>query len=124
MHFNTTYDSTPANLAHHLMSDNSFSLLAKASAAPKWVLFTAQTELPERDYFVKHHVECEKVVQLKPSNQHNEMEVVIRALTNGNASAVVASDNFDANAKAQLLSLAERSNCCLIFTGTTKALLH
>lgn len=124
MHFNTTYELAPMNLAHHLMSDTSVNRLAKASTAPKWVLFTAQTDLPEKEYFVKHHVECEKVVQLKPSSNHNEMEVVIRAITNGNASAVVASNNFDSQARAQLLALAERSKCCLIFSQSSKTLLH
>ncbi|WP_261817265.1 SulA-like leucine-rich domain-containing protein [Vibrio gallicus] len=124
MHFNNTYHSTQAKLSQCPMAESIVTLLAKVSIAKKWILFTAQTDLPEKQFFKKHQVECAKIVQLKPSSIHNEMEIVIRAIHNGNASAVVASNNFDSTTQAHLMRLAQQNDCCLIFNHAANTLLH
>ncbi|OBT12101.1 hypothetical protein A9264_02885 [Vibrio sp. UCD-FRSSP16_10] len=98
--------------------------LAIASCAKKWILFTAQTRLPELKDLQSHRVNCTKIIQLKPSTKSNEIEVVIKAITLGNASAVVASSNIDSVSQQQLIQLGKKHQCDVFFSTSNTQYLH
>lgn len=98
--------------------------LAKASNEPKWILFTADTASPDVEELKKNQVECNKVIQLKPSYKSSEEEVVIKAIISGNASAIVASHKFDKASKAYLARLGSRFGCDVLFSEPEQYYLH
>ncbi|MEZ9330243.1 hypothetical protein AB4152_14550 [Vibrio breoganii] len=124
MHFQNLNNSNTLSLSPSAYQPCNLDRLAKASSARKWILFTAQTHLPELKDLQTYSVDCEKIIQLKPSNKSNEMEVVIKAITSGNASAVVASGNIDAVAQKQLQQLGKDHDCDVFFSTSNTQYLH
>ncbi|CAM2867114.1 hypothetical protein [Vibrio rarus] len=98
--------------------------LAKASSVKKWILFTAQTTLPQLHDLQTYHVDCEKIIHLKPSSKSNEIEVVIKAITLGTASAVVASHRIDRLAQQKLQQLGKEHGCDVFFSTLNTQYLH
>lgn len=124
MSFQNINKSNPVSVSSLSLYGANFERLAKASSARKWVLFTAQTDVPELKDLLKYQVDTHKIIQLKSSAKSNEMEVVIKAITSGNASAVIASQNFDSLAQRQLQQLALEHACDLFFSASRKPVLH
>ncbi|TOO40586.1 hypothetical protein CGH39_14230, partial [Vibrio parahaemolyticus] len=58
---------------------------------------------------------CKNVIQMKPSQQLSEVEIVIKAIQSGNASAVVASNKIALMNQSMLRDIAQRYQCEVFF---------
>ncbi|GAD89854.1 MULTISPECIES: hypothetical protein [Vibrio] len=124
MHFQPMNNSSALNLSPRSFQASSLERLAKASSAHKWILFTAQTHLPDLKDLQSYRVDCEKIIQLRPSIKSSEIEVVTKAITLGNASAIVASGDIDSFARKQLQQLAMQHGCEVFFSTSNTQYLH
>ncbi|GAD79459.1 hypothetical protein [Vibrio ezurae] len=124
MHFQLLNNDSALNLSARSYQVSHLERLAKASSAHKWILFTAQTPLPDLKDLQSYRVDCEKIIQLRPSTKSSEIEVVSKAITLGNASAVVASGNIDLLARKQLQQLAIQHGCEVFFSTSDTQYLH
>ncbi|EGU46408.1 superfamily II DNA/RNA helicase [Vibrio ichthyoenteri ATCC 700023] len=100
----------PMNIA-----DSILDRLAGLSMQQQWIFFTAQCPRPDHAQFSASNVSCQKIIQLKSSNTQTEVEIVIKAIQSGNASAVVASNQIDQANKLQLQDLALSHGCEVFF---------
>ncbi|PWI34026.1 hypothetical protein DI392_07445 [Vibrio albus] len=89
--------------------------LALLSQKEQWVFFTSECPRPSYEVLSRHQINCNKIVQIKPSSNLCEEEIVIKAIKAGTASAVVASDNFSEHSKNTIMLTAEQYQCEVFF---------
>ncbi|KII79433.1 SulA-like leucine-rich domain-containing protein [Vibrio renipiscarius] len=100
----------PMNIA-----DSVLNRLAGLSIQQQWIFFTAECPRPNHAQFSASNVRCQKIIQLKSSNSQSELEIVIKAIQSGNASAVVASNQIDSINQSLLQNLAQSHGCEVFF---------
>ncbi|MHC6527074.1 MULTISPECIES: SulA-like leucine-rich domain-containing protein [unclassified Vibrio] len=95
--------------------------LAGLSSQGQWILFTAECPRPDYKQFAASNVSCNKIIQMKPSRSQSELEIVIKAIKSGNASAVVASNQIDVVNQHLLKDFGRVHHCEVFFVeGRTK----
>jgi len=97
------------------INDTVLNRLAGLSMQKQWIFFTAECPRPDYSQFAASNVSCQKIIQLKPSNSQSEVEIVIKAIKSGNASAVVASTQIDCVNQSLLHELALSHSCEVFF---------
>ncbi|WP_162046269.1 SulA-like leucine-rich domain-containing protein [Vibrio taketomensis] len=97
------------------IDDSVMNRLAGLSMQQQWIFFTAECPRPDYSQFAASNVSCQKIIQLKPSHSQSEVQIVIKAIQSGNASAVVASSQIDSVNQSLLLQLALRHGCEVFF---------
>ncbi|MFG0886242.1 hypothetical protein [Vibrio sp. CJQ_6] len=100
------------------------SRLANLSQQQQWILYTAQCPRPQYDELNAHHVQCGKIIHMKPSQSHSEIEIVMKAIQSGNASAIVASGNIDIVSQKLLAQLAAKHHCEVFFLSGMPTAFH
>ncbi|UUM31691.1 hypothetical protein [Vibrio japonicus] len=102
------------------IDDSVLTRLAGLSNQEQWILFTAECPRPDFDQFSSYKVSCTKIIQMKPSQTLSELEIVIKAIKSGNASAVVASNDITNIDQVLLRSLGRQYQCEVFFVeGST-----
>ncbi|EII2402768.1 hypothetical protein Q6U65_000071 [Vibrio parahaemolyticus] len=97
------------------VSDQLLSKLAVLSQQKQWILFTAECPRPDFEQLTASNICCKNVIQMKPSQQLSEVEIVIKAIQSGNASAVVASNKIALMNQSMLRDIAQRYQCEVFF---------
>ncbi|ABU71020.1 hypothetical protein VIBHAR_02055 [Vibrio campbellii ATCC BAA-1116] len=97
------------------VSDQLLSKLAVLSQQQQWVLFTAECPRPDFEQLAASNIRCQNIIQMKPSQQLSEVEIVIKAIQSGNASAVVASNKIALMNQSMLRDIAQRYQCEVFF---------
>ncbi|HCE2454716.1 TPA: hypothetical protein NGU08_005021 [Vibrio parahaemolyticus] len=95
--------------------DQLLSKLAVLSQQKQWILFTAECPRPDFEQLTASNICCKNVIQMKPSQQLSEVEIVIKAIQSGNASAVVASNKIALMNQSMLRDIAQRYQCEVFF---------
>lgn len=96
--------------------DHTFiSQLEALSEQDQWILLTAECPRLNQEQLSQSKVSFNKIIQMKPSHSQSELQIVIRAIKAGNASAVVASDNIELINQGLLKRLAKRHSCEVFF---------
>ncbi|GAK84578.1 superfamily II DNA and RNA helicase [Vibrio ponticus] len=106
------------------IDDNVMNRLAGLSMQQQWIFFTAECPRPDYSQFAANNVSCQKIIQLKSSNSQSELEIVIKAIKSGNASAVVASNQIDCLNQSLLQDLALNHGCEVFFVEGRKNQFH
>ncbi len=96
-------------------SEQLLTKLAVLSQQKQWVLFTAECPRPNFDQLSASNICCKNVIQMKPSQQLSEVEIVIKAIKSGNASAVVASKDIAPINQSKLRDIGLRYQCEVFF---------
>lgn len=99
------------------VSDQLLSKLAVLSQQKQWILFTSECPRPNFDQLTASNICCKSVIQMKPSQQLSEVEIVIKAIRSGNASAVVASDRIAPMNQSLLRDIGLRYQCDVFFVA-------
>ncbi|HCM1472434.1 TPA: hypothetical protein N2917_004811 [Vibrio parahaemolyticus] len=97
------------------VSDQLLSKLAVLSQKKQWILFTAECPRPDFEQLTASNICCKNVIQMKRSQQLSEVEIVIKAIQSGNASAVVASNKIALMNQSMLRDIAQRYQCEVFF---------
>ncbi|EKO3425786.1 hypothetical protein [Vibrio fluvialis] len=100
------------------------SRLANLSQQQQWILYTAQCPRPQYDELAAHHVQCGKIIHMKPSQSQSEIEIVMKAIQSGNASAIVASGEIDIVSQKLLTQLATEHHCEVFFLSCMQTAFH
>ncbi|MDF2152363.1 SulA-like leucine-rich domain-containing protein [Vibrio sp. CAU 1672] len=109
--FNVLAQTTqPMNVPSSLLAK-----LATLSQQQQWILFTAECPRPDFAQLTASKIRCQNIIQMKPSQQQSEVEIVVKAIRSGNASAVVASTNIAHINQIMLRDLAQRHQCEVFF---------
>lgn len=96
--------------------DHTFiSQLETLSEQDQWILLTAECPRLNQEQLAQSKVSFNKIIQMKPSHSQSELQIVIRAIKAGNASAIVASDNIELVNQGLLKRLAKRHSCEVFF---------
>ncbi|WP_241033816.1 SulA-like leucine-rich domain-containing protein [Vibrio maerlii] len=103
---------------------NFLTNLAQLSQQSRWILFTAQCPRPQQQALNNYQVQSQKVIQLMPSRNLSEVEVVIKAIESQNASAVVASDSIDPVTKKLLIEHGKQFHCDVFFVEGRVSKFH
>ncbi len=98
--------------------------LAELSHHQQWVFFTAQCPRPAAKLLAQHHIRCDRVVHLSPSQYDNERQVAIKAIESHTASAIVVSDDLNDSDKQQLQTLGVIHQCHVFFLRDLYRSLH
>ncbi|OLQ94107.1 hypothetical protein BIY21_09685 [Vibrio ponticus] len=106
------------------IDDNVMNRLAGLSMQQQWIFFTAECPRPDYSQFSANNVSCQKIIQLKSSNSQSELDIVIKAIKSGNASAVVASTQIDCVNQSLLQDLALNHGCEVFFVEGRKNQFH
>ncbi|PFG56006.1 cell division inhibitor SulA [Vibrio sp. ES.051] len=97
------------------VSDQFLSKLADLSQQKQWIMFTAECPRPDFDQLAASSICCRNIIQIKPSQHFSEVEIVIKAIQSGNASAVVASTKIALMNQSMLRDIAQRYQCEVFF---------
>ncbi|MBR9789127.1 MAG: hypothetical protein GYB40_14455 [Vibrionaceae bacterium] len=97
------------------VSDQLLSKLAVLSQQKQWILFTSECPRPDFDQLTASNICCKNVIQMKPSQQLSEVQIVIKAIRSGNASAVVASNDIAPMNQSMLRDIGQRYQCEVFF---------
>ncbi|MDV6250835.1 SulA-like leucine-rich domain-containing protein [Vibrio sp. EA2] len=97
------------------VSDQLLSKLAVLSQQKQWILFTSECPRPNFDQLTASNICCKNVIQMKPSQQLSEVEIVVKAIRSGNASAVVASTDIAPMNQSMLRDIGQRYQCEVFF---------
>ncbi|MGP8304768.1 SulA-like leucine-rich domain-containing protein [Vibrio sp. YIC-376] len=97
------------------VSDQLLSKLAVLSQQKQWILFTSECPRPNFDQLTASNICCKNVIQMKPSQQLSEVQIVIKAIRSGNASAVVASNDIAPMNQSMLRDIGQRYQCEVFF---------
>ncbi len=100
----------PMNLADDVIAE-----LARLSHGDQWIMVTANCPRPHHPQFSQYKASCNKIIQMMPSQTLSEIEVVMRAIQSGNASAVIASNDIDIANRHFLRVLAAQHQCEVFF---------
>ena len=106
------------------VSDQLLSQLAVLSQQQQWILFTAQCPRPDFEQLAASNIRCQNIIQMKPSQQLSEVEIVIKAIQSGNASAVVASNEIALINQSMLRDIAQRYQCEVFFVEGRPSQYH
>ncbi len=98
-------------------SDQLYSKLAVLSLQKQWILFTSECPRPNFEQLTASNICCKNVIQMKSSQLLSEVDIVIKAIRSGNASAVVASNNIAAINQSMLREIGLRYQCEVFFVG-------
>ncbi|WP_136484071.1 SulA-like leucine-rich domain-containing protein [Vibrio sp. H11] len=115
----TTDSYRPVSVNQDMMSR-----LAQLSQQQQWILYTAQCPRPQYDALAAHQVQCGKIIHMKPSQSQSELEIVMKAIQSGNASAIVASGAIDFVNQKLLQQLARDHQCEVFFLHRTQHHFH
>ncbi|WGY46720.1 hypothetical protein [Vibrio sp. ABG19] len=115
----TTDSYRPVSVNQDMMSR-----LARLSQQQQWILYTAQCPRPQYDTLAAHQVQCGKIIHMKPSQSQSELEIVMKAIQSGNASAIVASGAIDFVNQKLLQQLARDHQCEVFFLHSTQHHFH
>lgn len=85
------------------------------SQQKQWILFTSECPRPNFDQLSASSICCKNVIQMKPSQQLSEVEIVIKAIKSGNASAIVASNSIAPTNQSILRDIGLRYQCEVFF---------
>ncbi|CAE6897133.1 Component of the SOS system and an inhibitor of cell division. Accumulation of SulA causes rapid cessation of cell division and the appearance of long [Vibrio sp. B1FLJ16] len=96
-------------------SEQLLSKLAVLSQQKQWILFTSECPRPNFDQLSASSICCKNVIQMKPSQQLSEVEIVIKAIKSGNASAIVASNSIAPTNQSILRDIGLRYQCEVFF---------
>ncbi len=96
-------------------SEQLLSKLAVLSQQKQWILFTSECPRPDFDQLSASSICCKNVIQMKPSQQLSEVEIVIKAIKSGNASAIVASNSIAPTNQSMLRDIGLRYQCEVFF---------
>lgn len=96
-------------------SEQLLSKLAVLSQQKQWILFTSECPRPNFDQLSASSICCKNVIQMKPSQQLSEVEIVIKAIKSGNASAIVASNSIAPTNQSMLREIGLRYQCEVFF---------
>jgi cell division inhibitor SulA len=97
------------------VSEQLLSKLSVLSQQKQWILFTSECPRPNYDQLSASNICCKNVIQMKPSQQLSEVEIVIKAIRSGNASAVVASKDISPMNQSILRDIGQRYQCEVFF---------
>ncbi len=100
------------------------SHLDDLSQRQQWIMFTAQCPRQEVLTLAANKSWSNKVIHIMPSRQLSEFAVIEKAIRSGNASAIVASDQFSFEQQNWLSALAQLHQCQLFFVDTASFVLH
>ncbi|MGD8170353.1 hypothetical protein ACQEXU_01735 [Vibrio sp. TRT 21S02] len=106
------------------VADSTLSRWAHLSMQHQWILFTSECLRPDYAQLSASNVRCQNIIQMKPSLSHSEMEIAIKAIKSGNASAVVASNNIDYVNQELLRQLGEQYECEVFFVEGRETQYH
>jgi hypothetical protein len=98
-----------------------YAQLAQLSYGRQWILFTAQCPRPSQSQLSDFDINCNTIIHMKPSINHSEEEIVIKAIQSRNASAIVASDQLGYTAKSHILDCAAAHGCKVFFLDGSDA---
>jgi cell division inhibitor SulA len=95
--------------------DNVLHQLSQLSEHQQWILFTAECPRPQLDLLSSYHIATHKVIHIRSSQYQSELEIIIKAIESGNASAIVASHQISPSQQARLKQLAKKNQCEVFF---------
>ncbi|MBC5850046.1 SulA-like leucine-rich domain-containing protein [Vibrio metschnikovii] len=119
------YDSCSVNrhcvpqLNHPILSR-----LAQLSEQRQWILYTAQCPRPHYQQLSMHRIQCHKIIHMKASRSGSEIDIVLKAIQSGNASAIVASAGIDKANQRRLQHMAKQHQCEVFFLNKTSPVFH
>ncbi|MBF4243570.1 hypothetical protein EA004_00695 [Vibrio anguillarum] len=101
------------------------SKLAKLSQhQQQWILFTSECPRPQYERFAYFNIHCDRVIHMKPSQTLSELEIVIKAIRSGNASAIIASNTIEPINQHLLKQLATEHHCDVFFVAGKQQPFH
>ena len=106
------------------IDDSSLARLAGLSNQNQWILFTAECPRPDFAQFSSYKISCTKIIHMRPSQTQSELEIVMKAIKSGNASAVVASSNITSIDQVLLRSLGRQYQCEVFFVEGSSYKYH
>jgi cell division inhibitor SulA len=106
------------------LENNLLSKLSQLSQHQQWILFTAECPRPKLDVLSSYHIAAHKVIHIKASQYQSELEIIIKAIESGNASAIVASKQIPVMQQALLKSLAKDHQCEVFFVAGSMNQYH
>lgn len=124
---NTTFSkyNVLAQQTYPMNIDNrDLNRLAGLSNSQQWILFTAECPRPNYAQFETHNISCKKIIQMRSSQRQSELEIVIKAIKSGNASAIIASDQIAAVDQDFLQELAFEYHCEVFFVESRRSQYH
>lgn len=92
-----------------------FAKLEVLSQQQQWILFTAESPKISSLDLSASGINSNKIVQMKPSQTQSELQIVVRAIKAGTASAIIASNNIDIVNQNLLKQLASEHQCEVFF---------
>lgn len=113
--------------AHPALSVQASSMmqrLALLSNQRQWILYTAECPRPQISELSSYHVDFHKVIHMKPSQRHDEVNTVLQAIRSGTASAVVASHRIPTALRQLLITTGKQHQCEVFFVSPTTQALH
>ena len=121
----TIYETCTVN--HHsvpLLNYPMLSRLAQLSVQHQWILYTAQCPRPHYQQLSIHRIQCHKIIHMKASRSGSEIDIVLKAIQSGNASAIVASAGIDKANQRRLQHMAKQHQCEVFFLNKTSPVFH
>ncbi|MDV7104303.1 hypothetical protein R3X26_07770 [Vibrio sp. TH_r3] len=94
-----------------------YSALASLSNRKQWILYTANCPRPIHAELIKHDINCNTIIHMKPSSLFCEEEIVIKAIKAGTASAIVASSGIEYHSRSRINTLASIKGCAVFYLG-------
>lgn len=98
--------------------------LAQLSNQRQWILFTGECPRPQVSELSTYQVDFHKVIHMKPSQRHNEVDIVLQAIRRGTASAIVASHRIPAHLRQSLITTGQQHHCEVFFVAQHPSVLH
>ncbi|MBF9000109.1 hypothetical protein [Vibrio nitrifigilis] len=98
--------------------------LANLSNQQQWILYTAECQRPKYQELAAYHIQCDRIIHMKPSQYRSELDIAIQAIQSGNASAVVASNNISPTNQKLLIKLGQQHHCAVFFECSTINAVH
>ncbi|CAH0540211.1 SulA-like leucine-rich domain-containing protein [Vibrio marisflavi] len=92
-----------------------FDKLEVLSQQDQWILFTSECPKISSLDLTSSQVNPKKIIQMKPSHTQSELQIVVRAIKAGNASAIVASGKINIVNQNLLKQLAHEHHCEVFF---------
>lgn len=127
-HLNHFASANPSYLSSSFsaipVTSRMMSRLAQLSQQKQWILYTAQCPRPQYHELAAHHIQCEKIIHMKASQSHSEIEIVSKAICSGNASAIIASGEIDIVSQKLLAQMAKEHQCEVFFLTHLSSSFH
>lgn len=97
------------------IEDEILEKVSQLTSKPQWILLTAECPRPSVSQIMHFHKLGNHMVQMKPSVNLSQYQVVEKAIRSGNACAVIANGCFSQDEQRRLSSLATHYHCEVIF---------